>query len=477
MPVATIEPAHKKFITSSIGIVHFILMTFTGIGIAPLAENRKKLGFSTSRYPECFLRHSVPRVTLDDLIDRMEEIKQIDYTHPLFNDKLSVFFEILTSIEKFPDSVGIDVEILDYFAQYLNHPSSDLLNTSLQAVQFILARSTQALQVFLELDLSSLLIQIFRSPSARIQTRELILSILSEVLNHESDPFQCLRSGLLDLALNPHVLSPDETVRFLPLQFTLLHFFVKLHPLELVASFYQPILLRAVEAWNSQILLCAEPALDILSSLCERGWVKEVLAAVSFAGILSRFADPAYRPLTGAIARFAKTVIQVDQTQSCFLPIAPIFGVLTVGGLWDPQNDEILLLFREIARCGRVFSLLEGPWQQALMTLSFEGDWHVRALVLEVLWIGFTNLPTAREQAIMMNADVFVAMTCADPCADEMIPEILGALGNIGQSEVVNRLGWRATDAVVELLQIQMDSDDPEIAAQAEIVFGFYAAE
>jgi hypothetical protein len=111
------------------------------------------------------------------------------------------------------------------------------------------------------------------------------------------------------------------------------------------------------------------------------------------------------------------------------------------------------------------------------MTLNFDEVWNVRGLVLEMLWIGLINLPTVKDQIILMNAEVFLAMTCSDPCPESLLPDILRVLREIGQSEMANRLTWRAIDSTIEFLQILVEADDPEIVAQANIVLEIYTEE
>jgi hypothetical protein len=61
-----------------------------------------------------------------------------------------------------------------------------------------------------------------------------------------------------------------------------------------------------------------------------------------------------------------------------------------------------------------------------------------------MLRVGFLRLATMQEQTRVMNARIFVTMTSDDPLCQQMVTEMLEAVGKISRSEPTTMMGiWR----------------------------------
>jgi hypothetical protein len=449
-------------------------MAAVGVSISPIPRTRRILGLSPFHRADALFRRADCRCNLDEVVDVMQDLMRTDPTHPDFHHRVSLFFEVLQSIERFPDGAGIDLEIVWYFARFLTECSPDMLNISLKSVELVLARSDTANRAFLETDLSCFLRWAFTSPDALVETKELILAILCDVLVHEDEPGHCVSRGLFDLALHSHSVSAECASRLIPLQLTALHLFLSTHPIELVESLRQPILERAIEVWTSQYIPLAAHALDVISDLCELGWTDEVVARVNIASVGARLFDPRYRNSSAAIARLGRYVIRFDPAHiRDFRPCA-ILSILKATDHWDSQNDELLRLCIEIARSGYLLELLSPLGEQIFLRLSCDEDWHVRQLVLHILWTGFLNLRDNGERVSLANADIFVAMACCDSEMEPLLPEILRRLSQMAESELALELTSRAIDSICDFLYESMDSTDEILANEASAVLALY---
>jgi hypothetical protein len=450
-------------------------MAAAGVSVSPIA--RRMLALSPSHRADALLRPADRLFNLDEVVGVIQDLMGTDPTHPDFHHRASLFFEVLQSIERFPDGAGIDVEIVWYFARFITECSPGMLNISLKSLELVLARSNTANRAFLETDLSCFLRWAFTSQGALLETKELILGVLCDVLIHEDEPGHCVSRGLFDLALHSHSVSGEHTSRLIARQLSALHLFLSTHPIELVTSLREPILERAIEVWTSHYIPLAGHALDVLSDLCERGWADEVVARVNVASVGARLFDPRYRNTFAAIARLGRYVIRFDPEHiRAFRPCA-LLSILKATDHWDSQNDEFLLLCIEIARSGCLLELLSPLGEQLFLRLSCDEDWHVRQLILNVLWTGFLNLRDNKERIDLANADIFVAMACYDSEMEPLLPKILPRLAQMAESELALELTSRAIDSICDFLYESMDSTSEILASEASAVLALYVEE
>jgi hypothetical protein len=75
-----------------------------------------------------------------------------------------------------------------------------------------------------------------------------------------------------------------------------------------------------------------------------------------------------------------------------------------------------------------------------------------------------------QEQMHVMNARIFVSMTCDDPWCPQMMPEILEAIGKISRSEPRTTMGHLALELIIELLQMAIKSVDEAVASNAKLM-------
>jgi hypothetical protein len=417
------------------------------------------------------LKENDARISETDLIAEVhtilrfaEKCHQTGGQYPEFPSDVASVFNLLRSIDTFPVAFGLDLQILDCFLQFLRDFSSALLNPSLGLISLILHRSTDALRAFNETDTNILLLELFHSSDSLPETRELILGLVSEIVASENKSIEFFHSSLLDLALFPQPYG----ISLIPSQLNVMRVFVSAQPPEIISEFANMIFARALEIWNdATLVMYAHHAVDVFAALCEKGQTDLIMTDLDFATLKFRLCESTFEHCKSSIARLSAIIVPLNPAFLSFFPFDPIFAWLDTVISWTPDYDEFLLLFTTIAQIGRVWALLKPGYQDVLLKLNFEQNWHVRELVLRMLWIGFINIESIQEQAALMNADVFVAMVCPDDTWEPLLAPIMIALRRVGESAETGNLNAHALNSVFEFLELVSESEDPEIAEAA----------
>jgi hypothetical protein len=363
---------------------------------------------------------------------------------------LSALFDLLDASPDFPDDHDLPHALISFFCALLPHPLFS--DAALRLIPVTIHRCPHVIPTFAACGAAPLLAGVLQSESPA--TRSLALDAVLAVAGRPCD----LALDLLPLALD----APP------PAALAVVRAFVGAQAGEAVGAALDRVIEFCVAAWRDRGG-CTGDALHALAALCERGFAAAVVAAVPLPALTCPLHNPARLGDAPAVARLAAQFVVFDSACAAAVPIDPFIRALERITAWQPEHDDILLLLAALGGSGQLLHALS-PWAQGVfMRLLFDFEWRVRELVHTVLWRTFLVL-NLDEQVAMANLPVFVPMT-ADICLVDIVPEVIAAFRAIGEADCGIELSTRATDAIIELLEMCVDSDFADDADEVISLF------
>lgn len=394
-----------------------------------IAEGDISSGDANELFAELFqiiktINANLSNISDENLLTLLVRAKQIIYYEPELYD---------TNEKVIPDYFIQDLNSVLLFSQIAQHTNnSEIIENSLIILQGLIYYSPIALEVFIQLDLKSFLMNYFIEMSKNGIQSNIISTILGIILKMSEDSNSHLEIDVIPLLftflencerqnLNENAsIGIQNTILII---FDIFGSFIRYNDKSVLAPFLGVFLNLNVFLQN---IIYQKSLIQLIDDLAMKGFISDIIRSSTYSTCLELLNDSSYQDSYRFVIRLIIQILNLfvptegegnesyeltqDNLEIC-VPFKKIYRLLKKDENDENRNDY-LLLYEKISNIGGLRFLLtelNGKNQPLLNKILENDSFLFKSRVFHFLWEGLFKLNSI-DQVFIMNSIIFTSM-------------------------------------------------------------------